>query len=247
MLGSSMSIAGCNYALNTAVAEILSRIADRLEKAEDKNACVRELIREIYRDHKRVVFNGNNYSREWAEEAKERGLPCATNDVDAARGLVISKSVELFEKHGIFRRKEAEARYEIRLENYIKTISLEANTMLDMTRRQIIPAVIKYTKFLADSVNAIKETGLTVDMTMESSALKDVSAAGAQMKAAVSKLEKAVEKASQEEGALAKAEAYRDKVRVAMDSLREVADKLELLVDKEYWPFPTYSDLLFRI
>ena len=247
MLGSSMSIAGCNYALNTAVAEILSRIADRLEKAEDKNACVRELVREIYREHKRVVFNGNNYSKEWAEEAKERGLPCATNDVDAARGLVVSKSVELFEKHGIFRRKEAEARYEIRLDNYIKTISLEANTMLDMTRRQIVPAVIKYTKFLADSVNAIKETGLTVDMTMESSALKDISAAGAQMKAAVSKLEKALEKAAQAEGALAKAEAYRDKVRVAMDALREVADKLELLVDKEYWPFPTYSDLLFRI
>ena len=194
-----------------------------------------------------VVFNGNNYSKEWAEEAKERGLPCATNDVDAARGLVVSKSVELFEKHGIFRRKEAEARYEIRLDNYIKTISLEANTMLDMTRRQIIPAVIKYTKFLADSVNAIKETGLTVDMTMESSALKDISAAGAQMKAAVSKLEKALEKAAQAEGALAKAEAYRDKVRVAVDALREVADKIELLVDKEYWPFPTYSDLLFRI
>ena len=167
--------------------------------------------------------------------------------MDAARGLVVSKSVELFEKHGIFRRKEAEARYEIRLDNYIKTISLEANTMLDMTRRQIVPAVIKYTKFLADSVNAIKETGLTVDMTMESSALKDISAAGAQMKAAVSKLEKALEKAAQAEGALAKAEAYRDKVRVAMDALREVADKLEFLVDKEYWPFPTYSDLLFRI
>ena len=247
MLGSSMSIGTCNNALNAAVAEILCRIADRLEKAEDRQACVRELIREIYRDHKRVVFNGNNYSREWVAEAKERGLPCADNDVDAAAGLVCTKSIDLYEKHGIFRRKELEARYNIRLETYVRTLDLEARTMLDMAKRQIIPAVIGYTKYLADCVCAVQSTGLTVDMSIESSALKDVAAAGAQLKTAVSKLEKALEKAATIEDVPERARAYRDKVGTAMAALREVSDRLEMLVSKEYWPIPTYSDLLFQV
>lgn len=247
MVGSSVSIAGCNNALNTAVAETLRRIADRLEETEDRSACVRELVREIYHEHKRVIFNGNNYSREWVEEAERRGLPCARSSVEASKGLIAPKSVEVFGRHNVFQQKELEARYEIRQETYNKTIDLESATMLEMARKQIIPSVIAYSKFLADSVNAIKETGLAVDMSLQTTSLKDVAALGAQLKTAVTKLEKTAEKAHTVGDITEKAEYYRDKVCASMAALRDVADKLEVVMGSEYWPIPTYSDLLFRI
>ncbi len=247
MLGSSMSIGTCNNALNAAVAEILCRIADRLEKAEDRQACVRELIREIYRDHKRVWCStatttaGNGWPRR-----RSGACPAPTTMWTPLPGWC-APNPSTCTKYGIFRRKELEARYNIRLETYVRTLDLEARTMLDMAKRQIIPAVIGYTKYLADCVCAVQSTGLTVDMSIESSALKDVAAAGAQLKTAVSKLEKALEKAATIEDVPERAQAYRDKAGTAMAALREVSDRLEMLVSKEYWPIPTYSDLLFQV
>ena len=247
MLGASMSIADCNTVLNVIVAEILSRIADRLAKADDVNAEVHDIIRDIMRQHKRIIFNGNNYSEEWREEAARRGLPRCDSSVDAAEALIAPKNVEVFEKFGVLSKKELEARYEIRHEGYSKVINVEALAMLEMAKREILPAVIKYTGFVANGLNAVKETGLTVDVTAQSGLLKDLSAAAGQFKAAITKLEKALEKAPKIENAAERAHYYHDKVVSAMESLREVGDRLEVMVGEEYWPMPTYAELLFGI
>ncbi len=247
MVGSSMSIADCNVMINTSVAEVLSRIADRLEKAGDIHEECRCIIRDAMREHKRVIFNGNNYSEEWRREAESRGLPHIDNSVDAAAALIRSKNVDLFERHGVFSRKELESRYEIRLESYVKTVNIEANTMIEMTRRLIIPAVVKYTRFLSETLVSMKDTGLAVDVTLEAGLLKEVSAASAALRTALSKLEKAQEKGAGMANGWDKAVFYRDQVLAAMEALRTPADKLEVLLGKEFWPMPTYTDLMFGI
>ena len=245
MLGSSMSIADCNTVINTIVADTLSKIADRLEKAGNLNEELNAIIRDVMRDHRRIVFNGNNYSQEWLEEAANRGLPNVRDSVAAAEAIISRKTVELFEHYNILNRKELEARYEIRMDNYAKTVNIEARTMLDMARRQIAPAVIKYIGFLAGNVNAVKETGLSVDISHQSGQLKEVSALSARLRADISKLEKALEKSNTITSSKEKAEYFRDKVIPAMEELRDTADKLEGLVDSEYWPIPNYTQLMF--
>jgi len=245
MLGSSMSIADCNTVLNTIVADTLSKIADRLEKAENLNEELNAVIRDVMRDHRRIIFNGNNYSREWLEEAANRGLPNVSDSVSAAEALVTRKAIELFEHYNILTRKELEARYEIRMDNYAKSVNIEARTMLDMARRQIAPAVLKYIGFLATNVNEVKNTGLSVDISHQSGQLKEVSALSARLRADISKLEKAVEKSGAILSSKEKAEYFRDKVLPGMEELRETADKLETLADAEYWPIPTYTQLMF--
>ena len=247
MLGSSMSIADCNIIINTIVAETLSRMADRLEQAEDIHEECRKIIRDGMREHKRIIFNGNNYSDEWRKEARERGLPDIDNAVEAAKALKAEKNVALFQKHGVFSRKELESRYEIRLESYTKTVNIEANTMVEITRRQIIPAVIGYARLLSDTLVQIKNTGLTVDVSLEAGLLKDVSAASAQLRQALSKLEKVLEKGADFPDGMEKAMYYHDKVLPAMERLREPADELEMLLGKEAWPMPTYTDLMYGI
>ena len=246
MLGASMSIADCNTALNVIVAEILSRIADRLEKAGDVNAEVQNIIRDIMRDHKRVIFNGNNYSAQWREEAARRGLPCANSSVEAAAALIAPKNIEVFERFGVLSRKELEARYEIRHEGYGKTINIEALTMLEMAKREILPAVVKYIGFVADSLNNVRETGLAVDVSAQSGLLKDLSAVAGQFRTATGKLEKAMHKVPQGTAA-EKAFYYRDHVVPAMEALRELGDRLEVMVGENFWPMPTYAELLFGI
>ena len=247
MVGSSMSIADCNVMINTIVAEILSRMCDRLEKAGDINEECRMIIRDVMRDHKRIIFNGNNYSEEWRREAEARGLPNIDNAVDAAKALVAPKNVDLFQRHGVFSRKELESRYEIHLESYIKTVNIEANTMIEMTQRQIIPAVVKYAKFLSETLVSLKDTGLAVDVTLEAGLLKDVSAASASLRTALGKLEKALEKGAPMANGWDKAVWYRDKILPAMEALRAPADTLEVLLGKDFWPMPTYTDLMFGI
>ncbi len=247
MVGSSMSIADCNVMINTIVAETLSRMADRLEQAADIHEECNLIIREVMRDHKRIIFNGNNYSEEWRREAAARGLPNIDNAVDAACALVAPKNIDLFQRHGVFSRKELESRYEIALESYTKTVNIEANTMLEMTRRQIIPAVVKYAKFLSETLVSLKDTGLAVDVTLEAGLLKDVSAASAALRTALSKLEKAQEKGAALENGWDKACYFRDKVLPAMEALRAPADTLEVLLGKDFWPMPTYTDLMFGI
>ena len=247
MLGSSMSIADCNIIINTIVAEIVSRIADRLEKAEDIHAECRAIVQDVMRDHRRVIFNGNNYSEEWRREARQRGLPELVSTVDAAGELITQKSVELFEKHGVFNRKELESRYEIRLEGYCKTVQIEASTMVEMTLRQIIPAVTEYSRFLAETLCRLKDTGLTLDVTLEASLLKEVSAASAALRLALGKLEKLLDKGAAMEDGYEKARFFQEKLLPAMEALRTPADRLERLLGKEYWPMPTYTDLLYGI
>lgn len=246
MVPSSISISGPNFTLNTIVAEALSGIADRLEKASDRPAEVKKLIQEIVHTNKRVVFNGNNYAKEWVTEAAKRGLPNISSTVEAFKAIVAEKNVKLFEKHKIFTRPELEARYEISLENYSKTIRIEALTMVDMARRMIQPAVIRYATFLAESVTKVKAVG--ADTSVQEGLVKNISSLSTEFEARLTALEKAIGAAEGTHGSTqAHAEAYRDQVFTAMGALREIGDKLEVLTDESYWPMPTYADLLFRV
>jgi glutamine synthetase len=248
MVPSSASIAGPNFILNTIVAEMLCQIADRLENAQDINSEVQLILKEIVTKHKRIIFNGNNYSEEWIKEAEKRGLPNIKSTVEAVKTLVDEKNVELFEKHNILTRHELESRCEIILDHYIKTINIEALTTMDIANRQIIPAVINYTTSVANSINSIIKTGLDVDTMAQKEILKEVSSLLGLLKKNVSILEKTLEEASKlSADTYNLALFYKDNIFVKMSKVREVADKLETLVDEKIWPFPTYGELLFNI
>ncbi|MEG2939857.1 MAG: glutamine synthetase type III, partial [Oscillospiraceae bacterium] len=236
MVGSSMSIADCNTVMNTIVAETLSKIADRMENSVDLNAETRDIIRDVMRGHKRIIFNGNNYSKEWRDEAERRGLQTMDCAVDSAKALISPKNIALMERHGVLSRKELEARYEIRQENYSKVLNIEAQTMIEMSKREITPAVIKYIAFMAKSLNDVKATGLAVDISVQAGLLKDVSAGSAKFKAVQAKLEKTLEKAPDMEDAVVRAEYFNAKVLPLMDELRESVDRLEVMMGDEFWP-----------
>ncbi|MBQ7625040.1 MAG: glutamine synthetase III, partial [Clostridia bacterium] len=212
MLGSSASIADCNTVINTAVGDVLGKIADRLEKAEDKNEEAHEIIREVMKKHGKIIFNGNNYSKEWAKEAEERGLVNMGDAVEAAAQIIATPAVELFEKYGIFTRKELEARYEIRLENYSKRCKIESETLLCILKRSIIPAVIEYAGVLAKNINEIRQTAIAVDISIQAAQLKEISSLLAALKRSSHALGKAVAAAQNEGIEYTRAHAYRDKV-----------------------------------
>ena len=248
MCPSSASIAMPNITLNTIVAEILNEVADRLEKATDVNAEVKALLTEYAAKHKRVVFNGNGYSDEWVVEAEKRGLQNIKTTVEANKAFISEKNIAVMEKHAVLSRVEMESRYEIALETYIKTINVEALTMIEMAKRQILPAVIKFATNIAASINTIKATGVVVDLTAQTELLTEVSSLTASLKKNIAALEEAVEKASNAHGdTYEQASLFRFDVFIKMGTLREVADTLETLVDKEVWPMPTYGDLLFNV
>lgn len=248
MVPSSGSISGPNFVLNTTVAEVLSDMADRLEKAEDFTAEVQTLLKEIVSNHKRIIFNGNNYCEDWVNEAKKRGLPNIKSTVDSTQAMVKEKNIKVFEKHGVLNKTELHSRYEILLETYIKTINIEALTTLDMAKRQILPAVIDFTGNIASAITSIQATGLNVDISAQSELLEEVSTLLAQFKKNITSLEKAVSDAANFSGdTFVHAEMYRDVVFAKMGELRVVADKLETIVDEEMWPFPTYGQLLFNV
>ena len=248
MVPSSASISGCNFVLNTIVAETLSEIADKLEKATDVNAEVQEILTDIVKNHKRVIFNGNGYSDEWVVEAERRGLPNIKSTVEAAKAMISEKNQAVLEKHGVLTKVESESRYEITLENYNKIINIEALTTLEMAKRQIMPAVIQYTTSLAESINTINATGVNVDVSVQSELLTEVSSLLASLNKNVALLEKVVEKADNFDGDIFDLGImYRYEVFEQMNTLREDADKLETIVDEDFWPIPTYSDMLFNI
>jgi len=248
MVPSSISIAGPNFVLNTIVAEALAQMADRLEKATDFESELKALLKEIAVQHSRIIFNGNNYSAEWVEEAARRGLPNISNTVDALPHFVTEKSIKLFEKHGVLTAREMQARYEIVMENYIKTINIEALTAIDMAKRQILPAAVKYAKVLADSINAIKTAAGDVDVSAQAAILKELSAEIAAFQVKIAELEKATEAAKDLHGDVYEQGVYyRDVVFTAMNALRAVGDKLEAMVDAELWPLPTYAQMLFMV
>lgn len=248
MCPSSASIAEPNITLNTIVAEILDEVADRLEKAADVNAEVKALLTEYVTKHKKVVFNGNGYSDEWVVEAEKRGLQNIKTTVEAIKALISEKNIAVMEKHAVLSKVEMESRYEIALENYIKTINIEALTMVEVAKRQILPSVIKFATNIAASINTIKATGVAADISAQTELLTEVSSLTASLKKNIAVLEDAVEKASNAHGdTYEQASLFRFDVFDKMGTLREVADTLETLVDKDIWPMPTYGDLLFNI
>ncbi|TWH48836.1 glutamine synthetase III [Sporomusa sp. KB1] len=248
MCPSSASIAEPNFILNTIVAEVLSEVANRLEAAKDVCAEVKAILTEYVTKHKNVVFNGNGYSDEWVAEAERRGLPNVKTTVEATKALIDEKNLAVMEKHAVLSRVEMESRYEIALENYVKTINIEALTMIEMAKRQILPAVIKFATTLAESINTIKATGIAADLTAQTELLTEVSSLTASLKKNIAVLEEAVDKASNAHGdTYEQASLFRFDVFEKMDALRKVADTLETLVDKDVWPMPTYGDLLFNL
>ena len=247
MLGSTFSVAGPNIMLNTVVAEELSGFADELEKAADFKAALSALIKRVISEHKRIVFNGNNYSEEWVQEAAARGLLNLKTTPDALTLLSSDKNVALFEKHGVFTKEEVESRQEILFESYTKTLSIEALTMLDMVRKVIFPAVIGYVKELSETALAIKSAGIDADVSTETELVKKLSALLSAAGRHSENLTAALLKArSLGEGEIA-ANCYRDDVIPAMQLLRSDADLMEELTAKKHWPLPTYTDLLYSV
>ena len=245
MVGSADSIASPNTTLNAIVAEAFCEAADILEKADDFDVAVHDLIKQYLTEHQRIIFNGNGYSDEWVAEAERRGLPNIKSMIEAARTLTTPKAVALFEKFHIFTKTELESREEIIYETYAKTINIEALTMIDMAGKQIVPAVVKYSKSLADTVNAVKAAG--VDASVQVGLLKEVSEKLTKIQTALEALKKAEKEAAAIEDAKQQAFFYKDTVKEIMDQLRQPADELEMIVDKEMWPFPTYGELMFEV
>jgi len=248
MVPSSGSIAGPNFVLNTIVSEILSQFADQLEKAKDFDKAVWDLIRKNVADHKKIIFGGNNYSEEWLVEAQKRGLPNITSTVASVAALTTDESVRIFEKHHVLNKIELHSRAEITYENYIKVINIEALTMIDMTAKQIIPAVIQFTTDLAKSIHAIKSVSDKISVSVQEELLSKVSVKLSETDAALKALVIANKKAAAFDGDVAgQAAFYRDNVFPAMSALRAPADELEMMVDQTIWPFPTYGDLLYNV
>ena len=245
MVGSSDSIAPANVVLNTIVAESFREIADELEKADNFDMPCHDMIKKLFTEHHRIVFNGNGYSDEWVEEAERRGLPNIKSMVDAVPALTAPKAIKLFESFGVFTESELRSRAEIKYEAYAKAINIEAKSMIDIASKHIIPAVVSYTTELANSVIAVSEAG--VDSSTQKELLDEVTKYLKEMKAALKKLTEVTEKASDITEGKEQATYFRDVVKVAMDELRAPADKLEMIVDKEFWPFPSYGDLLFEV
>ncbi len=245
MVGSSDSIGSANTTLNAIVAEAFCEAADVLEKADDFDMAVHDLIKEYMTKHQRIIFNGDGYSDAWVREAERRGLPNMQSMVDAVSTLTTPKAIKLFEKFHIFTKTELESREEVLYETYIKTINIEALTMVDMATKSILPAVVRYTKSLADTVIAVHEAGADSEVQFE--ILSDVSAGLKAAKAALNTLKEEVAVAAAMENGKTKAYYYKDHVKVAMEALRAAVDGLETLVDKKEWPMPTYADLLFEV
>lgn len=244
-VGSSDSIASPNTILNAIVAEAFCEAADILEQAEDFDIAVHDLIKEYMTKHQRIIFNGNGYSKEWVKEAERRGLPHIKSMVEAVETLTTEKSIQLFEKFGIFTKAELESREEVLYETYVKTINIEAMTMIDMARKQIIPSVIKYTKSLADTILAVKEAG--VDSSVQAQLLTEVTTQLTETKKALIVLEEKLAQTPGKESMRNLAFYFKDEVHTAMHALRVPVDALEMLVDKEVWPIPTYGDLIFEV
>ena len=245
MVGSRDSIANPNIVLNTIVAEAFADACDILEKADDFDLAVHDLIKEYLTENQRIIFNGNGYSDEWVAEAERRGLPNIKSMVEAIPAITTDKAVELFERFSVFTKAELESRAEIQYEAYAKAINIEARTMIDMASKQFLPAFIKYTKTLADTVNAVKAAG--VDASVQTETLKEVSALMAETKAALDNLVKITADAAAKEEGKVQATYYHTEVVPAMDALRAPVDKLEMIVDKEAWPMPSYGDLIFEV
>ena len=246
MLGSSMSVSGPNIVLNTIVAEELKQFADELENAEDFTKALNALIRKTIKEHKRIIFNGDGYSDAWPVEAEKRGLLNYKTAVDALPHFVDEKNIKVFTEHNVFTEKEMHSRTEILLETYSKTINIEALTLNDMVKKEILPALSTYTADLAAALAAKTAVLDGIDVTMEETELKEISAMQGKLYAASGKLAELLA-AVPAEDALATATYYRDAIVAEMQTMRELIDACEVRVSSDVWPVPTYSDLIFRV
>ena len=245
MVGSSASISSPNVVLNTIVAEAFDEIATRLENCNDFEQEVMLIIQEIIKKHSRIIFNGNGYSNEWVEEAARRGLPNLQTMVDSIPALITDKAIKLFEKFGVFTKTELESRAEIQYEAYTKAINIEARAMVEIASKHIIPAVIRYTTALADSINSVTAAGC--DASTQKEILDSVTIYLRNAKEAMAKLVSNLEYAKSIADAKQKAIYFKDNIATTMVELRKPCDELEMLVDKTLWPFPSYGDLIFEL
>ncbi len=247
MPGSSLSVSGPNFILNTAVAEVLKEFADELEGKEDFDQVLHRLLQRTIKEHKRIIFNGNNYSDEWLIEAEKRGLLNLKSAPDALPTFVDEKNIRLFTEHGIFTRQEMYSRLEILLENYCKVLNIEALTMLEMARQDIAPAVVAYLNEISSEVAGKKAVFAGACCAYEEAMIEKLSRLLGDMYVVTEKLDEDLTQAHAIGDRTECAKFYRDVVFAGMNSLREIVDSMEVYTAKEYWPMPTYSDLLFSI
>ncbi|HJC47095.1 MAG TPA: glutamine synthetase III [Candidatus Lachnoclostridium pullistercoris] len=247
MVGSSDSVAPSNVVLNTIVAEAFKEAADELEKAEDFQMAVHDLIKKLFTEHRRIIFNGNGYSSAWVKEAEKRGLPNISCMVEAIPALTTEKAVKLFETFHVYTRAELESRAEVEYDSYSKIIHIEALAMTNIAGKQIIPAIIRYVARLADSMAKVQNVCPEADTAVQHDLLVEASARLAEIKAAHSKLVALQEECKSIRSAKERAWACRERLVPAMEELRRPVDILERIVDKDLWPMPSYGDLLFEV
>ena len=247
MVGSSDSVSSANVVLNTIVAEAFKEAADELEKAEDFDLAVHDMIKKLLAEHRRIIFNGNGYSEAWVEEAERRGLPNLKCMVDSIPALVTEKAFKLFGDFGVYTKEELVARAEIEYESYAKSVNIEAKSMINIAGKQLIPAVVRYTTVLAQSLSAVKTACPEADNSVQTELLIEVSDLLSDMKVARAKLEDLVEEYQHIESMEKRAHFCYDEIIPAMQALRSPADQLEMIVDKEYWPIPSYGDMIFEV
>ena len=247
MLGSSQSIASPSAVMNTIMTEELEQFADILEKAEDFQSALQTLLHDTFAAHQRIIFNGNGYSDEWVAEAKRRGLCNMGNTVDALPAYINEKNVAMFSRHGVLTRDELEARYNIHLENYCKVMTIEGNTLLDMTRRQILPAVSKYSDELATALFHKKNCGISLSAKMEENTLRKLADLSGKLYDTCDALERAISKAPAMDGGIKAACYYRDEVDARRQKASALINQLETITSAQHWPFPSYADILFSV
>ena len=247
MLGSTANIACPNTILNTIVAESLDYVSDYIEGKDDIDKALNEVLKKILKEHKAIIFNGNNYAPEWVEEAESRGLLNLKSSAEALPHYTDEKNIKLFEKHGVYTKLELESRKEILLEKYCQTINIEALTMLEMVKKDIIPAICNYSKDLTEGALAKKNLSSDIDVSLETSLVSKISSLSACLSKKTAELDKVLLDAKDIEDSEELAKFYHDTVLSQMNEVRAIADELETLVGKGYWPFPTYTDLLFSV
>jgi glutamine synthetase len=245
MLGSASSISDTNVMLNTMVADVFMEYADRLEKAGDVETEITAIIKECVDNHKRIIFNGDGYSKEWEEEAEKRGLLNLKSTVDALPLLKTEDNIALFERHGVFNRAEIVSRVDIILENYTKIIHIEALTLIDMVNRDVMPAIMAYVNSLCETVN--NKNLIRADCSVEYELITRLSAANKEIFSLTADLKEAVACAERSSDIFEKATEYRRVILKLMADIRKYADSAECVMPRQYWPYPSYGDLLFKI
>lgn len=245
MPGSKLSVAGPNTVLNTIVADVLDQFADELEKADNFQDALDDLIKRAIKENQNIIFNGNGYSDEWPVEAEKRGLLNLKSTPEAVPAFLAQKNVDVFSKYGVYTEAELQSRVEILLDEYCKTLNIEALTMIDMAKKEILPAAAKYIKDIAKTAELAKSCG--AETVFEEETVKEISALVTEMYKALGTLEADVQKVHSIEDTQEMANFFHDTIFADMGALRVPADKIETLVGKDYWPYPTYSDLLFYV